>query len=42
MCAQLYVELICKRSKKEGRPPNFHEFWSEEAQCIKALHKIKL
>jgi hypothetical protein len=26
MCTQLALEVMCKRSKKEGRVPNFHEF----------------
>jgi hypothetical protein len=25
--------------KKEGRIPNFHEFWSEEVHCKKDLQK---
>jgi hypothetical protein len=29
LCVQLELEF-CKRFKKEGRPSNFHEFWSEE------------
>jgi hypothetical protein len=35
MCAQLDLEVMCKRSKKEGRLPNFHEFWSEEVHYNK-------
>jgi hypothetical protein len=35
MCTQLDLEVICKRSDKEERPSNFHEFWSEKAHCIK-------
>jgi hypothetical protein len=35
MYAQLDLEVICKRFKKEGRLPNFHEFWNEEVHCIK-------
>jgi hypothetical protein len=35
MCAQLHLEVVCKMLKKKGRPPNFHEFWSEEVHCKK-------
>jgi hypothetical protein len=43
MCFQLDFKVICKKTKKEGRPFNFHEFWSEEVQCKKRpLKKIIL
>jgi hypothetical protein len=31
--------VICKKPKKEGRPPNFHEFWSEEVHCTNGPQK---
>jgi hypothetical protein len=30
MYAQLDLKVMFKRPIKEGRLPNFHEFWSEE------------
>jgi hypothetical protein len=42
MCVQLDLEMMCKRPKKEGRLPNFHEFWNEEVQCTKDPPKKKL
>jgi hypothetical protein len=33
MYAQLDLEVIYKRLKKEGRPPSFHEFWSKRVHC---------
>jgi hypothetical protein len=29
------LEVICKRSKKEGRIFDLYEFWSEEVYCNK-------
>jgi hypothetical protein len=42
MYAQLDEELMCNKSKKEGRPSNFHEFWSEEVHYIKKPQRRKL
>jgi hypothetical protein len=42
MCAHLDLEVICKRLKKEGRIPNFHDFWSEEVHCKKDIQKREL
>jgi cephalosporin-C deacetylase-like acetyl esterase len=42
MCAQFILEVICKRSQKKGRPPNFQEFWNEEVHFTKDLQKRKL
>ena len=42
MCAQLDFEVIFKRSQKEGRLANFHEFWSEEVHCKKDPQKKTL
>jgi hypothetical protein len=39
MCAQLGLEVICKRSKKEGISSNYHEFWNEEIHYLKGLQK---
>jgi hypothetical protein len=41
MCVQLDLEVFFKRPKKEGRPPNLHEFWSEEVCFNKDLPKKK-
>jgi hypothetical protein len=35
MCAQVDLDVVGKRFKEEGRPPNFHEFWSGGVHCIK-------
>jgi hypothetical protein len=40
MCAQLDLEVMCKSPSKIGITSNFHEFWSEEVQCIE-YPKIK-
>jgi hypothetical protein len=42
MCAQVDLEVMCKRFKNERRLPNFHEFWSKEVHLIKDLQKRKL
>jgi hypothetical protein len=42
MCAQLGLEVIYKSFKIEGRPSNFHDFWSKEVHCIKDPPKLKL
>ena len=39
MCAQLDLEVICKGSKKEGRPFNLSEFWDS---LLKNLSKKTL
>jgi hypothetical protein len=39
MYAQLDLEVICKKSKIEGRPPNFHEIWSKESLVQKKQNK---
>ena len=39
MCAQLDLEVICKGSKKEGRPFNLREFWDS---LLKNLSKKTL
>jgi hypothetical protein len=36
------LEVMRKRSKKEGRLSNFYEFYSEEVYCKKGPQKIKL
>jgi hypothetical protein len=35
MYAQLDLEVRFKRSKKERRPSNFHQFWSKEVHTKK-------
>jgi hypothetical protein len=35
----LDLEVTYKKSKKERRPSNFHEFWSEEVQHKKVFQK---
>jgi hypothetical protein len=35
MCAQLDLQVISKRPKKEETPSNFHGFWSEELHSEK-------
>jgi cephalosporin-C deacetylase-like acetyl esterase len=42
MRAQLNLEMIYKIPKKERRPSDFHEFWSEEMHYKKDLQKRKL
>jgi hypothetical protein len=42
MCAQLDLEVMCKRPKKKIRPYNFHEFWSKEVHTKEHPKKIKL
>jgi hypothetical protein len=42
MCTQINLEVVHERSKKEGRPPNFHEFRDGEVHCKKVLQKRKL
>jgi hypothetical protein len=42
MCIQLYLEVICKRPKKEGRSPNFYGFWSKEVHWKKGPQKKKI
>jgi hypothetical protein len=41
MCVQLGMKMICIRPKKEGKPSNFLEFWSNEVQCKKDPQKKK-
>ena len=41
VCSTLF-RIDLQKVQKEGRPPNFHEVWSEETQCIKDLQKRKL
>jgi hypothetical protein len=41
MCAQLDLEVICKRTKKERRPFIIHEVWSVEIHNKNDLKKIK-
>jgi hypothetical protein len=38
VCAQLDLEVMPKRPRKERRPSSFHEFWSEEF-CPKKTSK---
>jgi hypothetical protein len=35
MCAQLDLEVMCKKDGKKRRPSNFHEFWSKEVHSKK-------
>jgi hypothetical protein len=42
MCGQFDLEVICKRSKKEGRPPIFHKFWNEDVHSNKDPPKRKV
>jgi hypothetical protein len=32
---------VCKRSIKDGRPPNFQEFWGGEVHCKRKPPKEK-
>jgi hypothetical protein len=41
MCAQLDLEIIPKRPKKERRPSNLHYFWSKEVHSKKHPKKNK-
>jgi hypothetical protein len=42
MCTQLDLKVICKISRNEGRPYNFHEFWCEEIQNKKDPSKKRI
>jgi hypothetical protein len=37
MCAQLDLEVRCKRTKIKRRASNFHSFWSKEVHGKKNL-----
>jgi hypothetical protein len=42
MYTQLDFKVMSKRNKKEERPSNFHEFWSEEVPIKQAPSKREL
>jgi hypothetical protein len=42
MCVQLDSKTMCKRSKKEGRPPNYCAFWNKEVHYTKHPSKKTL
>jgi hypothetical protein len=38
---ELDLEVVCKRSIKDGRPPNFQEFWGGDVHCKRKPPKEK-
>jgi hypothetical protein len=42
MCAQIDLEVMCKRPKKNGIPFNFHEFGVKKIHSKKYPPKKKL